>query len=285
MGALTVAVVTKPFSFEGKYRARNAEEGWEELQKYADTIITVPNDRLLSIMQKNSRLSDMLSMADNVLLQAVKGITDLINVPGLINADFADLRTVMKEVGPAIMGSGAATGENRATEAARLAIDNQLLEDFGIDGARGLLINISASEESFTMAEFMEASALIQEKVDDEAKVVIGALYDDALGDELHVTVIATGVGGMIDKKETINPVEDHLSRQAPVKKEPEKVIKGSPASPNKTPRVTRLPGSNFDTFDTPGSSNLPEGGKTASSLKWNDDYLETPAYLRKKAN
>jgi cell division protein FtsZ len=136
LGALTVAVVTKPFSFEGKFRTRNAEEGWQELQKYADTIITVPNDRLLSIMQKNSKLSDMLAMADNVLLQAVKGITDLINVPGLINADFADLRTVMREVGPAIMGSGSATGENRAVEAARKAIDNQLLEDYGIDGAK-----------------------------------------------------------------------------------------------------------------------------------------------------
>lgn len=282
LGALTVAVVTKPFSFEGKYRARNAEEGWQELQKYADTIITVPNDRLLSIMQKNSKLSDMLAMADDVLLQAVKGITDLINVPGLINADFADLRTVMKEVGPAVMGSGSATGENRATEAARKAIDNQLLEDFGIDGARGLLINISASEASFTMAEFMEASALIQEKVDDDAKVVIGALYDDALGDELHVTVIATGVGGMVSKRETINPVQDHMRRPAAIK-EPETVVKGAPAAPNKQPRV-RLPGSNFDALDNLGSSNIPEG-KATKSLHWNDDYLETPTYLRKKAN
>lgn len=286
LGALTVAVVTKPFSFEGKYRSRNAEEGWQELQKYADTIITVPNDRLLSIMQKNSKLSDMLSMADNVLLQAVKGITDLINVPGLINADFADLRTVMKEVGPAVMGSGFSSGENRATEAARKAIDNQLLEDFGIDGARGLLINISASESSFTMAEFMEASALIQEKVDDDAKVVIGALYDDALGDELHVTVIATGVGGMMDNKETINPVEDHMSRPArPTKlKEPEKAINGAPAAPNKQPRVTRLPGSNFDALDNLGSAKAPDG-KSTNALNWNDDYLETPTYLRKKAN
>jgi cell division protein FtsZ len=284
LGALTVAVVTKPFSFEGKFRARNAEEGWLELQKYADTIITVPNDRLLSIMQKNSKLSDMLSMADNVLLQAVKGITDLINVPGLINADFADLRTVMKEVGPAVMGSGAASSDNRATEAAKKAIDNQLLEDFGIDGARGLLINISASEESFTMAEFMEASALIQEKVDDDAKVVIGALYDDALGDELHVTVIATGVGGMLDRQETINPVEDHIRKPPVPAKENEKVIKGSPASPNKHPRVARLPGSNFDGFDNLGSSNPPEG-TAEKSPNWNDDYLETPAYLRKKAN
>lgn len=235
LGALTVAVVTKPFSFEGKFRAKNAEEGWAELHKYADTIITVPNDRLLSIMQKNSKLSDMLSMADNVLLQAVKGITDLINVPGLINADFADLRTVMQEVGPAIMGSGVAVGEGRATEAARKAIDNQLLEDFGIDGARGLLINISASEESFTMSEFMEASALIQEKVDDDAKVVIGALYDDALGDELHVTVIATGVGNMIDEQDTINPVVDHMSKPvAAPKKDKEAVVKGAPAPVNK---------------------------------------------------
>ena len=285
LGALTVAVVTKPFSFEGKYRSRNAEAGWNELQKYADTIITVPNDRLLSIMQKNSKLSDMLAMADNVLLQAVKGITDLINVPGLINADFADLRTVMKEVGPAVMGSGVAVGEHRATEAARKAIDNQLLEDCGIDGARGLLINISASEETFTMAEFMEASALIQEKVDDDAKVVIGALYDDALGDELHVTVIATGVGGMFDKKETINPVEDHhMRRPQPKIQETEKPPTGAPAPPNTQPRVTRLPGSNFDTLDNLGSSKAPEG-KVSSSRTWNDDYLETPTYLRKKAN
>ncbi len=282
MGALTVAVVTRPFSFEGKFRAKNADSGWAELQKYVDTIITVPNDRLLSIMQKNSKLSDMLAMADTVLLQAVKGITDLINVPGLINADFADLRTVMREVGPAVMGAGVAVGENRAGEAAKKAIDNQLLEDFGIDGARGLLINISASEESFTMSEFMEASALIQEKVDDDAKIVIGALYDDALGDELHVTVIATGVGGMLDKKETINPVEDHMKK--PIAIDPERVIKGAPAAPNKQPKVSRLPGSNFETLDNMGSSTVPEGGAEHSS-HWNDDYLETPTYLRKKAN
>jgi cell division protein FtsZ len=283
LGALTVAVVTKPFSFEGKFRTRNAEEGWQELQKYADTIITVPNDRLLSIMQKNSKLSDMLAMADNVLLQAVKGITDLINVPGLINADFADLRTVMREVGPAIMGSGSATGENRAVEAARKAIDNQLLEDYGIDGARGLLINISASQETFTMAEFMEASAMIQEKADDDAKVVIGALYDDALGDELHVTVIATGVGAMIEKKDTITPLDTRKKKPVPIK-EMEAPIKGSPAMPNRHPQVSRLPGSNFESFDNLGSSNPPEG-KPGGSLNWNDDYLETPTYLRKNAN
>ena len=287
LGALTVAVVTKPFSFEGKHRLKNAEIGWKQLHQYADTIITVPNDRLLGLMQKTSRLSDMLALADTVLLQAVKGITDLINVPGLINADFADLRTVMKEVGPAIMGSGIAAGENRATEAAKRAIDNQLLEDVGIDGARGLLINISATEESFTMAEFMEASALIQAKVDDDAKVVIGALYDNNLGDELHVTVIATGVGDVGSRQETIAQV-DHLplrQQQRPdVEPQNQKAVKPAPLNPQR--RVAHLPKSNFEALDNLGPSR--RGFDKDSERRdsgWNEDYLETPTYLRKKAN
>ena len=309
LGALTVAVVTKPFNFEGRQRQRNAEAGWQELHKYADTIITVPNDRLLSLMQKTSKLSDMLSLADTVLLQAVKGITDLINVPGLINADFADLRTVMKEVGPAIMGSASAVGEHRAVEAAKRAIDNQLLEDVGIDGARGLLINISATEETFTMAEFMEASALIQEKVDEDAKVVIGALYDDSLGEELQVTVIATGVGDVGTRERTIAQVGDLPNKQnydAPVKhpKPVEPVITKNPLKPegerqqqqqpfkpaiaNRAPKATVLPGSNFDAFDnfgpTRGNRSL-EKEEHKPSERLNEDYLETPTYLRKKAN
>ena len=288
LGALTVAVVTKPFSFEGKHRLKNAENGWKQLQQYADTIITVPNDRLLSLMQKTSKLSEMLSLADTVLLQAVKGITDLINVPGLINADFADLRTVMGEVGPAIMGSGVAAGENRATEAARRAIDNQLLEDVGIDGARGLLINISATEESFTMAEFMEASALIQDKVDDDAKVVIGALYDDSLGDELHVTVIATGVGDVSSRQETIAQVGDLSLRQpkpdSEIDIQSQNAVKPAPA--NRQKRVAHLPGSNFDALDNlgPGRRGFDKDSERRDS-GWNEDYLETPTYLRKKAN
>jgi len=285
LGALTVAVVTKPFSFEGKHRTRNADEGWKELHKYADTIITVPNDRLLSLMQKTSKLSDMLSLADTVLLQAVKGITDLINVPGLINADFADLRTVMKEVGPAIMGSASAIGENRATEAAKRAIDNQLLEDVGIDGARGLLINISATEQSFTMAEFMEASALIQEKVDEDAKVVIGALYDNSLGDELHVTVIATGVGDVATKKSTIAQVDDLPLRHQ--RGEPADQGAYQPAPTNRYKRIAVLPGSNFDAFDNlnPGRNPDRDRDERLRDEGWREDYLETPTYLRKKAN
>jgi cell division protein FtsZ len=282
LGALTVAVVTKPFSFEGKHRRRNADEGWNELHKYADTIITVPNDRLLSLMQKTSKLSDMLSLADTVLLQAVKGITDLINVPGLINADFADLRTVMKEVGPAIMGSASAIGENRASEAAKRAIDNQLLEDVGIDGARGLLINISATEESFTMAEFMEASALIQEKVDEDAKVVIGALYDNSLGDELHVTVIATGVGDVRRKQDTIAQVDDLPRKNQRVESEQQGY---KPAPTNRPQRVAVLPNSNFDAFDNLGPGRGSEREERPRTDGWREDYLETPTYLRKKAN
>lgn len=309
LGALTVAVVTKPFSFEGRQRQRNADQGWQELHKYADTIITVPNDRLLSLMQKTSKLSDMLSLADTVLLQAVKGITDLINVPGLINADFADLRTVMKEVGPAIMGSASAVGEHRAAEAAKRAIDNQLLEDVGIDGARGLLINISATEESFTMAEFMEASALIQDKVDEDAKVVIGALYDESLGDALHVTVIATGVGDTNSREKAINQVDDLPHRQQhdhpvirqvpnpavepvriqhPLKPEAEKQQTYRPAQSNRPSKATVLPGSNFDAFDNFGPSRGARSydkDEAKPNERLSEDYLETPTYLRKKAN
>jgi cell division protein FtsZ len=288
-GALTVAVVTKPFHFEGKLRMRNAEKGWEQLRKYADTIITVPNDRLLSLMQKNSKLSDMLAMADKVLLQAVKGITDLINVPGLMNADFADLRTVMREVGPAIMGAGSAIGEGRATEAANRAIDNQLLEDVGIDGARGLLINISASEESFTMAEFMEASALIQAKVDEEAKVVIGALYDDSLGDELHVTVIATGVGESVpDKKNLVHVnVTQKTNLEESTDMSPERrPANATPAAPNSQLAPSIFSSSNFNSFDTRGIPSR-EGSLSGkeTTQPWDEEYMETPTYLRKKAN
>lgn len=200
MGILTVAVVTKPFYFEARNRMKKADQGWEELKKYVDTIITIPNDRLLALMQKGSKLMDMMKKADDVLLQAVKGITDLINLPGHMNVDFADLKAVMKQVGPAIMGAGVAEGENRALEAAKKAIDNPILQDVGIEGARGVLVNISASEETLTMHEFMEASALIQEKAHEDANIIVGALFDESLGNKLRVTVIATGISGAKEK-------------------------------------------------------------------------------------
>jgi cell division protein FtsZ len=208
IGALTVAVVTKPFFFEARARMKKAEEGWKELKKHVDTIITIPNDRLLTIMQKGSKLMDMMKKADEVLLQAVKGITDLINLPGHMNVDFADLRAVMKEVGPALMGAGVGVGENRAIDAAKRAIDNPLLQDAGIDGAKGVLINISASEDSFTMNEFMEASNLVSQKAHEDANIIVGALFDDSLKDEIRVTVIATGVRGAEDAATIKSPIQ-----------------------------------------------------------------------------
>ncbi len=272
-GALTVAVVTKPFYFEAKKRMRNAEAGWNALKKHVDTIITIPNDRLLGLMQKNSTLINMLKMVDTVLLQAVKGITDLINLPGHINVDFADLKTIMEEVGPAIMGSGSAVGESRATEAAKRAIDNQLLEDIGIDGAKGILINISATEESLTMGEFMEASALIQDKAHDDANVIIGALFDETMDDELRVTVIATGVASM-NEPETISHLDVTRSNgseggsskgSASVSSETSDSRTPHFAEPNTPPPSTSMPKPIFDDYD-PGD-------------------LDEPAYIRKKAN
>jgi len=194
MGALTVAVTTKPFVFEGRSRMRNADAGWEELRKHVDTIITIPNDRLLSLSQKGARFIDGMKMVDDVLVQAVKGITDLINLPGYINPDFADVRTVMNQMGPALMGAGTATGANRATEAVNMAIASPLLQDISIDGAKGVLVNISAREDTLTMAEVTEATSRIYDEVHDDANIILGVIFDDNLGDELRVTVIATGI-------------------------------------------------------------------------------------------
>lgn len=193
-GALTVAVVTKPFCFEGKKRMRNAEEGLEKLKEYVDTTITIPNDHLLSLKKNKSTLIDMLQMADTVLLKAVRSITDLINQTGLINVDFADLRSVMKDAGTAILSTGTADGENRATVATKRAIDNPFLENASIDGAREVLVNISATESTLTLTEFEKASALIHEKVHEDANVIVGALFDDTCGKELRITLIATGL-------------------------------------------------------------------------------------------
>ncbi len=199
MGALTVGVVTKPFAFEGRSRMKNAEIGWRELKDHVDTIITIPNDRLISLAQKGTRFIDGMKMADDVLVQAVKGIADLINLPGYLNPDFADVRTVMNEMGPALMGSGHGVGENRAVEAVNMAIASPLLQDISIDGAKGVLVNISAREDTLTMAEVTLATTKIYEDVHEEASIILGVIFDENLGDELRVTVIATGIRAIED--------------------------------------------------------------------------------------
>ncbi|MDH3357891.1 MAG: cell division protein FtsZ [Desulfobacteraceae bacterium] len=190
---LTVAVVTKPFSFEGRKRAKQAEEGIEFLKKVADTVITIPNDRLRGLASKNARMIDMFKKADEVLLHSVKGITDLIMMPGLINLDFADVKTIMSKAGLAIMGIGIASGENRALEAAQRAISHPLLEDISISGAKGVLMNITSNTD-LTMEEMTEASDRIYNEVGEDADIIWGTAVDDSIGNEMRVTVIATGI-------------------------------------------------------------------------------------------
>jgi len=194
LGALTVAVVSKPFDFEGKMKKRLAEAGIDELRKVVDTIITIPNDQLFKLSSKNSRIKDVFSMANEVLGFAVRGISDLIMVPGFVNLDFADVRTIMRERGMALMGTGISGGANRACEAAQKAISSPLLEDVSIRGARGILINITSSPD-ISMEELKEICGIVQEEADDEAIIKWGLVYDEALAEEIRVTVIATGLG------------------------------------------------------------------------------------------
>lgn len=194
IGALTVAVVSKPFSFEGKKRLLTADKGLDELRAVVDTAITIPNDRLRGLASKKATLMEMFVRADEILLHSVKGITDLIMVPGVVNLDFADVRTTMSKAGMALMGIGISSGENRAVEAAERAISHPLLEDISIAGAKGVLMNITATSE-MEFEEVAEASERIHEEVGDEAEIFWGTSVDENLSDELRVTVIATGIG------------------------------------------------------------------------------------------
>ena len=203
VGALTVGVVTKPFIFEGKKRMRQAEDGIEELKQNVDTLIVIPNQRLLSIAAKTTTMLEAFHKADDVLLQAVRGISDLIITPGLINLDFADVRTVMAEMGLALMGAASASGENRAIEAAQKAISSPLLEDISIQGARGVLINITGGPD-LCLHEVNEAASMIQEEAHEDANIIFGAVIDESLTDEIRITVIATGFGEVKEEKKPL---------------------------------------------------------------------------------
>ncbi|MCX7115257.1 MAG: cell division protein FtsZ [Gammaproteobacteria bacterium] len=210
LGILTVAVVTKPFSFEGKQRALAAEEGIKNLSTQVDSLITIPNNKLLSVLGKNISLLNAFKAANNVLLGAVKGISDLITRPGLINVDFADVRTVMSEMGMAMMGTGSATGEQRARQAAEAAIASPLLEDVNFSGAKGILVNITAGL-NMSIGEFEEVGDVVKTFISDDATVVIGTVIDPDLTDEVRVTVIVTGLGEAQSRFKT--PQTDHSGR------------------------------------------------------------------------
>jgi cell division protein FtsZ len=207
-GALTVAVVTKPFSFEGVQRGRVAEEGLGHLRDRVDTLITIPNDKLLSIIDRKTSLLSAFSVVDDVLRQAVQGISDLVTTPGVVNVDFADVKAIMEEAGSALMGIGRATGEDRAVEAAKAAINSPLLE-ISIDGAKGVLFNVSGGSD-LAMTEINEAAKVITESIDSEAKVIFGAVIDEKLKKgEIKVTVIATGFDEGLLKKAAETRIQD----------------------------------------------------------------------------
>lgn len=218
-GALVVAIVSKPFAFEGRKKLRFAEEGIAELREYVDTLITIPNERLYAFVDRNITAWEAFRMADDVLRQAVQGISDLITVPGTVNVDFADVKTVMENMGMALMGTGTATGEHRAVEAAQKAISNPLLEEQSIQGARAILINVSGGED-LTLAELHEACEIVQQAADDEANIIFGLVQDPSLKDQVKVSVIATGFDAPVSRQRV--PAAPTLERpRVPLVEEP----------------------------------------------------------------
>ncbi|EPQ1145807.1 cell division protein FtsZ [Citrobacter sp. RHB20-C16] len=261
LGILTVAVVTKPFNFEGKKRMAFAEQGITELSKHVDSLITIPNDKLLKVLGRGISLLDAFGAANDVLKGAVQGIAELITRPGLMNVDFADVRTVMSEMGYAMMGSGVASGEDRAEEAAEMAISSPLLEDIDLSGARGVLVNITAGFD-LRLDEFETVGNTIRAFASDNATVVIGTSLDPDMNDELRVTVVATGIG--MDKRPEITLVTNKQVQQPVMDRYQQHGM--APLTPEQKP-VAKVVNDN-----TPQTAKEP-------------DYLDIPAFLRKQAD
>jgi cell division protein FtsZ len=272
LGALTVAVVTKPFAFEGARRIRQADAGTQELRGIVDTLLTIPNQRLLTVVEKGTSLPDAFRVADSVLQQAVQGISDLILVPGIINLDFADVRTIMSGMGLALMGTGVGRGEHRAMDAAQKAIASPLLEETSIDGARGVLINITGGED-LTLHEVNEAASAVAEAADADANVIVGAVIDPALHDELRVTVIATG----FDDRRL-------AAAAAPAAAAAAAGAAGAPAAPAPGGRTVEL--RNYrGGGERPSPWRRPRvDGVRADAVDAPDD-LDVPAFLRRQAD
>lgn len=259
-GALTVGVVTKPFGFEGQQRTAIADGALAEMAESVDTLITIPNDRLLQIIDKKTSLLDAFDTVDDVLFQGVQGISDLITVPGLINVDFADVKSVMSDAGSALMGIGKANGENRAVDAAKSAIDSPLLE-MDIEGARGILFTISGGS-NLGMYEVNEAARVITESADPNAKVIFGAIIDENLGDDIKVTVVATGFGNTVKSTKKIE-----ATRPSPFSKTEAPVFESKPVAEPKPAPAFR-------------NKNIMEEAPVDNS---EDADLEVPAFIRKK--
>ena len=255
MGILTVAVITRPFAFEGKKRGAVADDGISELTQFVDSLITIPNEKLLMVLGEQISLLDAFKSANDVLLGAVQGIAELITRPGLINVDFADVRTVMSEMGMAMMGSGKATGEERARKAAESAISSPLLEDVNLSGARGILVNITAGMD-MSIGEFNEVGTAVKEFASDNATVVVGTVIDPAMEGDLRVTIVATGLGA--------------AAREEAAK-----------------PKLVQAAGAEVDykTLDRPTVMRNKGENKSQKALESDPDYLDIPAFLRRQAD
>ncbi len=279
LGILTVAVVTKPFRFEGARRMQAAELGIKSLRESVDSLITIPNDKLVPVLGSSMTLLDAFKAANDVLLNAVQGISELITKPGLINVDFADVRTVMAEMGLAMMGSGSATGEDRAREAAEIALQSPLLEDVNLTGAKGILVNITAGMD-MSIGEFDEVGTTVREYADDDATVVVGTVIDPDMHDELKVTVVATGIGGEEGQKQPKRP-EVRKPEMEVVKQV--KVVGSDIANP--VADVKAQASTSYGKYDNP--TVIRRTAKVAAQdepmASGGMDYLDIPAFLRKQ--
>ena len=282
MGILTVAVVTRPFPFEGRKRMQIADEGIRLLSESVDSLITIPNEKLLTILGKDASLLSAFAKADDVLACAVRGISDIIKRPGMINVDFADVRTVMSEMGMAMMGTGCASGPNRAREATEAAIRNPLLEDVNLEGARGILVNITAGPD-LSLGEYSDVGSIIEAFASEHAMVKVGTVIDPDMRDELHVTVVATGLGAKIEKPVKVidNTVQASYAASSAQ----------AAAARQDVRQETRqeLPTVNYRDLDRPTvmRNQAQQGATTAAKLNPQDDldYLDIPAFLRRQAD
>jgi cell division protein FtsZ len=268
LGILTVAVVTKPFTFEGGKRMRIAEDGIARLSEHCDSLITIPNEKLLSVLGKTTSLLDAFSAANDVLLNAVQGIAELITKPGLINVDFADVRTVMSEMGVAMMGTGVATGDQRAREAAELAIRSPLLEEIHLSGARGILVNITAGLD-LAIGEFDEVGNTVKEFARDDATVVVGTVIDPDMVDEMRVTVVATGLG------ETVSAAVP----QPDVEIKSVRLVSNDAAEGDDVDYAAR------DKIENPRGRNKTAKDFVKAATSKDMEYLDIPAFLRRQAD
>ena len=274
MGILTVAVVTRPFPFEGKKRAAIADQGIRELAQYVDSLITIPNEKLLSVLGRDISLLDAFKAANDVLLGAVQGIAELITNPGLINVDFADVRTVMSEMGMAMMGSGSARGQDRARIAAEAAISSPLLEDINLSGAKGILVNVTSGPD-LKMGDFEEVGNTVRAFASDNATVVVGTVIDENMQDEIRVTVVATGIGSEQRLKDESGPA----AVVQPVA--PPTAVPANTSSPRRSNEET----TDFRRLDRPTVIRNRDERVVPDLSDGNTDYLDIPAFLRRQAD